>query len=86
MVLIGSLVTLAGYTLVWAGRETLRGCRPVLAELLIPGRYAGCHDGTGGSSSGGRSSAGAGDTSKPSRPPVKAWKGDFGGGGASGEF
>ena len=79
MELIAAGVMLSGYTLVWYGREMLRGCRPVWSELLVPGRYVGCHDATGGDKK-------HRDTSSSSPPAVKAKAGDFGGGGASGAW
>lgn len=42
MVSVGAGIMLVGYTLLWWGRETVRGCTVGIADLLIPGRYQGC--------------------------------------------
>lgn len=84
MVLIGALVLLSGYTAVWAGREMLGGCKPSLSALLIPGRYRGCNEATGGPSVGEGSAGDRGSSGLA--PDAGAGSGGGGNGGGGGSW
>lgn len=67
MMPVGLAITLAGYTLMYFGIESLRGPGVGLLDLIVPGRFQG-----GANASGVPAGSAGPSTLQPSPEPVKA--------------